>query len=51
MARHGVTCSNAKRAGEITKEECSELDIYEAIEHIIIHTKAQVSRKIQQQAS
>ena len=41
----------AERAGTLTEEERRELDSYEAIEHIIIHAKAEASRKLQQQAS
>ncbi len=40
----------AEKAGTIAPEERRELDGYEAIEHIIIHTKAEASRKLRQQA-
>ncbi len=41
----------AERVGTITEEEQHELDSYEAIEHIMIHAKAEASKKLQQQAS
>ncbi len=40
-----------EKADTITAEEQRELDIYEAIEHLMIHTKAEARRKIRQQAS
>lgn len=45
------TLITAEKAGTITPEERRELDGHEAIEHIIIHTKAEASRKLRQQAS
>jgi len=41
----------AEREGAISEDERRELDSYEAIEHIIIHTKAEARRKLRQQAS
>jgi hypothetical protein len=40
-----------EKAGAIAEKGRRELDSYEAIEHIIIHTKAEARRKLQQQAS
>jgi hypothetical protein len=41
----------SEKAGTINPDERRELDSYEAIEHIIIHTKAEARRKMRQQAS
>ena len=38
----------SEKTGTSTPEERRELDGYEAIEHIIIHTKAEASRKLKQ---
>ena len=41
----------SEKAGTISQDEKQELDSYETIEHIIIHTKAETRRKMKQQAS
>jgi hypothetical protein len=39
----------AEKAGTATDEDRRELDRYEVIEHIIIRTKGQASKKLKQQ--
>lgn len=51
MAARAYALIAAERAGTISVDERRELDSYEAIEHIVIHAKAEARRKLQQQAS
>ncbi len=51
VVQRAYSLIDAERNGTITEDERRELDSYEAIEHIMIQTKAEALRKLQQQAS